>query len=171
MGAACEQCMQMFNKPPQEEGRRSKGNDGLDTNRPMTLNNFNVKEDKNESVCNKGGGNSEIESNSSVSVRDIKIFKTKSTALFSTDSERRHSSILQFTLDHESVIIRGISETQNVNPTPDKYYTLIDKVAFVKKTMDCIRVTSPDGQSELHCQPKFLFSTLTVSEGRPVEAM
>jgi len=43
MGAACEQCMQMFNKPSQEEAQRSKGSDGVETNRPMTLNTFNVK--------------------------------------------------------------------------------------------------------------------------------
>lgn len=37
--------------------------------------------------------------------------------------------------------------------------------------MDCIRVTSPDGQSELRCPPQYLFTTLTVSEGRPVESI
>ena len=44
-----------------------------------------------------------MESNSSV--RETKIFfKSKSTALFSTDDDRKHSSILQYTLDHESII-------------------------------------------------------------------
>jgi len=73
--------------------------------------------------------------------------KSKSTALFSADGDRRHSSILQFTLDHESIIIKGNGESQSGGPSPEQYYTLIDKVAFVRKTMDCIRVTSPDGQS------------------------
>lgn len=73
--------------------------------------------------------------------------KSKSTALFSSDADRRHSSILQFTLDHESIIVKGPNDNLSDNPNPEQYYTLIDKVAFVRKTMDCIRVTSPDGQS------------------------
>lgn len=54
-----------------------------------------------------------MESNSSV--RETKIFfKTKSTALFSTDSDRRHSSILQYTLDHESMIVKSTGEGTSV---------------------------------------------------------
>lgn len=47
----------------------------------------------------------------------------------------------------------------------------MDRIAFVKKTMDCLRVTAPDGQSEINCQPQFLFSTLSVSEGKPVDCI
>jgi hypothetical protein len=67
--------------------------------------------------------------------------------------------------------MKGPNDNLPDNPSPEQYYTLIDKVAFVKKTMDCIRVTSPDGQSELHCPPQYLFTTLSVSEGRPVESI
>lgn len=35
--------------------------------------------------------------------------------------------------------------------------------------MDCIKITTPEGQSELNCPPQYLFSTLYVSEGIPVE--
>ena len=97
--------------------------------------------------------------------------KSKSTALFSSDGDRRHSLIEQYTLEHESIIMKGSNDNLPENPSPEQYYTLIDKIAFVKKTMDCIRVTSPDGQSELHCPPQYLFTTLTVSEGRPVESI
>lgn len=54
---------------------------------------------------------------------------------------------------------------------PSEYYTLVDGVAFVKKTGDCLRVTTPDGQSEVNCPPQFLFSTLSVSEGKPVDCI
>jgi hypothetical protein len=51
------------------------------------------------------GKGSSLEVESNASSRETKIFlKSKSTALFSSDSERRHSSILQFALDHESII-------------------------------------------------------------------
>lgn len=95
--------------------------------------------------------------------------KNKSTALFSNDSDRRHSSVLQLTLDYESIIIRASSDAQSEPRSPENYYTLIDKLAFIRKTMDCIRITSPDGQSELHCPPHNTFTTLSISEGRPVE--
>lgn len=51
------------------------------------------------------------------------------------------------------------------------YYTLVDKVAFVRKTQDRIKVTTPEGQSELKCHPQYLFSTLTVSEGLPADCL
>lgn len=107
---------------------------------------------------------------STSSVRETKIFfKSKSTALFSSDGERRHSSVLQFTLDHESMIVKPETTTQKEGP--EEYYTLVDKVAFVRKTKDCLRVTTPEGQSELNCPPQYLFSTLTVSEGKPADCI
>lgn len=73
--------------------------------------------------------------------------KNKSTALFSSINleGRRPSSIIQFTLDVESIIIRG-SECEAAN-NADQFYVLIDKVAVVKKTMDCIRVYGPEGST------------------------
>jgi hypothetical protein len=68
------------------------------------------------------------------------------------------------------MIIKPENGTQ-ANAAPDEFYTLVEKIAFVRKTKDCLRVTTPDGQSELNCPPQYLFSTLTVSEGRPADCL
>lgn len=71
----------------------------------------------------------------------------------------------QVTLDHESVI------TNPAAVEPDKCYTLVDKICFIKKTQDQLKVTFPDGQSQINCKPEHLFSVLTVSVGQPVDVI
>jgi hypothetical protein len=156
MGACC---LEMLN-PPKKDPEPNKPKEGTaETERWLTKTNAQ-KEDKNESVCGRG---SILENESNLSVNTKNFMKSKSTALFSSDGDRRHSTIEQFTLEHESIILKGPNDNLPANPSPEQYYTLIDKVAFVKKTMDCIRITSPDGQSELHCPPQYLFTTLSIS--------
>ena len=85
--------------------------------------------------------------------------------------DRRYSSICQFTLDQDSIILHNSSAAPQEEAPPDQFYTLISRVAFVRKTLDCIKVTTPEGQSVIHCPPQLLFTTLTVSEGRPAESI
>lgn len=156
----------MFTSSEEPEPKKQNPMKQPDSDR-RSLTKIGPEKEKEQSFC--GRSNIEIESNSSV--RETKIFfKSKSTALFSTDSERKHSSILQFTLDHESMIVKATSEGAPAG-TQEQYYTLVEKIALVRKTMDCLKITSPDGQSELHCPPQFLFSTLTVSEGKPADCL
>ena len=77
----------------------------------------------------------------------------------------------QFTLDPQSVIFKEPGELNSENPPPEEFYTLIDKMAFVRRTKDCIRILTPEGSSELNCGHKFKISTLSVMEGRPIETL
>ena len=71
------------------------------------------------------------------------------------------------TFDAESIVIKG----SDSGALSKEYYTLIDKLAFIKKTKDEIRITSPDGHSVVNCTPPLIFCTLSVAEGRPIEVI
>ena len=86
-----------------------------------------------------GRSNIEFETVPSSSRSTKIIFKSKST-MFSGISNM-NSLTSQVTLDHESVI------TNPAAVEPDKCYTLVDKICFIKKTQDQLKVTFPDGQS------------------------
>lgn len=120
---------------------------------------------KEQSICGSRMSHMDNESNSSV--RETKIFwKTKSTALFSTN--RGNSSIEQMTIDHESMIVKDVALN---NKEAGDFYMIAEKVAFLRKTGDCLKVNMPDGQSEIHCGPQHLFSVITISEGKPADCL
>lgn len=53
----------------------------------------------------------------------------------------------------------------------DNFYTLIDKVYFIRKSMDTIKVSSPHGESELNCPVNSIVSTFYLTEGLPLESI
>lgn len=62
--------------------------------------------------------------------------------------DRKTSSILQSYIDTSSILIINPRSTINPNSIDSaEYYTLIDKVAFVKKTADRLKVMTPAGSS------------------------
>lgn len=69
------------------------------------------------------------------------------------------------TIDHESII----RETELSSKKAEEYYTIAEKVAFLKKTGDSVKVNMPDGQSVLNCSPQHIFSVLCISEGKPAD--
>ena len=74
------------------------------------------------------------------------------------------SSILQMTLDHENMIFKeGDPDKEKEKVKKDGFYTIAEKVAFLKKTGDSLKVNMPDGQSILHCSQQHVFSVLTIS--------
>jgi hypothetical protein len=112
MGACC---LEMLN-PPKKDKEAMKPKEGVpETERWLTKTNT-IKEEKNESVCGRG---SIIENESNLSVNTKNFMKSKSTALFSTDGERRHSFMEQFTLEHESIILKGPNDNLPHNPSPE----------------------------------------------------
>lgn len=53
----------------------------------------------------------------------------------------------------------------------NKFYTLIGRVYFIRKTMDKIKVYSPHGESELNCPVNSIVSTFYLTEGLPLESI
>ena len=47
------------------------------------------------------------------------------------------------TIDHESMIVKEVS----TNNKEADFYMIAEKVAFLRKTGDCLKVNMPDGQS------------------------
>jgi hypothetical protein len=75
---------------------------------------------------------------------------------------------MQLTIDHGSMIVKD-NEVKD-NQTGD-FYMIAEKVAFLRKTGDRLKVTTPDGQSEINCAPPHLYSVLTISEGKPADCL
>ena len=101
-------------------------------------------------------------------MRETKSYwKSKSTALFSQQGQIGGNSILQMTIDHESIIKEG----EIGRKKDEDYYTIAEKVAFLRKTGDSLKVNMPDGQSVLHCNQQHIFSVLCISEGKPADCI
>lgn len=93
MGACC---LEMLNPPKKDPEPKKPKQELPETERWLNKAN-GQKDDKNESVCGRG---SILENESNLSVNTKNFMKSKSTALFSSDGDRRHSTIEQFTLEH-----------------------------------------------------------------------
>ncbi len=82
--------------------------------------------------------------------------------------DRKQSSILGSSFEPSSLIIKTPLEEMNLDM--NNYYTLIDRVAFVKKSQDSLKVTFPNKKSEINCPPQFMLSTLYITEGVPLDS-
>ena len=100
------------------------------------------------------------------------IHKHASTGIGLSECERKVSSIFSQAHTFESsIVVKSPKEKfGELNLKEGDFYTLIDKVFFVRKTMDKIKVASPHSESELNCPYKSLLSTLYLSEGLPLES-
>ena len=92
---------------------------------------------------------SETSNNNSLRQETQKTFtKNASTAIGQSEFERKLSSMFYQgnSLDSSTIVIRNpksiCKEDRN---NGEEFYTLIDRVVFVRKSMDCIKVSSPYG--------------------------
>ena len=64
--------------------------------------------------------------------------------------------------------MKNPKDKMNEDKMYDDCYILIDKVLFIRKTMDKIKISIPYKEGELNCSYKSLLSTVFLAEGMPL---
>ena len=167
MGACLEGILGKSNtmQPTQSQTRTNRP-DGT-TDRPLKY-----EPQKEEDPPDQKGSLNDSSNNNSFR-GDTKCFTNHgSTGIGFSEQEKRSSIFLGNPFETSSILMKSLNERACV-PKEGKanFYTLIDKVYFIRKSMDSIRVSSPHGESELNCPVNNIVSTFYLTEGLPLESI